>query len=121
MCERGRWAWIMWFALSCPVLAMPPAEDAKAKALLARVEASKDVVFMRNGTEYGSANAAEFLRRKCAKEWDKLATAREFVAKCASQSSTSGKPYLMKLPGGNPRPSAEVLGEWLDSIEAGRK
>ena len=101
--------------------AMPPAEDAKAKALIAKVETRKDVVFIRNGTEYGSANAAEFLRRKCAKEWEKLKSAREFVTACASQSSTSGKPYLMKLPGAAARPSAEVLGEWLDAIEAAKK
>jgi len=116
-----RWSGVALLAMSSVALAMPPAEDAKAKALLARVEASRDVVFVRNGTEYTSANAAEFLRRKCAKQWDKLASAREFITACASQSSTSGKPYLMKLPGGNPRASTEVLGEWLDAIESGKR
>ena len=105
-------------AMAC---SMPPAEDAKAKALLVKVEANKDAVFIRNGTEYTSANAAEFLRRKCAKQWDRLGSAREFVSSCAAQSSTSGKPYQIKLSGGAPRPSAEVLGEWLEQIERGGK
>jgi hypothetical protein len=98
--------------------AMPPAEDAKAKALLARVETAKDAVFIRNDKEYTSANAADFLRRKCAKEWDKLASAREFVRQCASSSTTSGKAYQIRLAGGAARTSGEVLGEWLDAIEA---
>jgi hypothetical protein len=103
------------------VQAMPPGEDAKAKALLAKVEGEKGAVFIRNDKEYTSANAAEFLRRKCAKEWDQLASAREFVRQCASTSSTSGKPYQIKLAGSAPRASGEVLGEWLEAIEAGKK
>ena len=113
-----RWMGVAVLALCGAAQAMPPAEEAKAKALLARVEAAKDVVFVRNGTDYGSANAAEFLRRKCVKEWGKFATAREFVARCASVSSTSGKPYQMKVAGGAPRASEDVLGEWLAAIEA---
>lgn len=99
-------------------VAMPPAEEARARALIAKIEAEKEAVFIRNGTEYSSANAAEFLRRKCAKDWGKMADAREFVAKCASASSTSGKPYMIKLKGEAPRPSGDVLGEWLRAIEA---
>src|SRR5262245_7788508 len=115
-------SWIVLpLAIAGSAQAMPPAEDAKAKTLLAKVEATKDAVFIRNGSEYNSANAAEFLRRKCAKEWDKLPSAREFLRQCASQSSTSGKPYQIRLAGGAPRPSGEVLGEWLDAIEAGKK
>lgn len=112
---------LLLLGMTQPAQAMPPAEDAKAKALLAQVESEKGAVFIRNDKEYTSANAAEFLRRKCAKEWDKLASAREFVRQCASQSSTSGKPYQIKLAGGAPRPSGEVLGAWLDVIEAAKK
>jgi hypothetical protein len=101
---------------------MPAAEDAKTQALIARVAASPGAVFIRNGSEYGAANAAEFLRRKCAGKWDRLASAREFIAACASESATSGKPYQIRLVGGSARPSAQVLAEWLDEIErAGRQ
>jgi len=103
--------------LATPAQAMPPAEEAKAQALLLRVETVTDVVFIRNGAQYGAANAAEFLRRKCAKDWGKMASAREFIVSCASQSSTSGKPYLISIKGAAPRPSAEVLTEWLETIE----
>jgi len=97
--------------------AMPPGEEAKSQALLLRVETSTDTVFIRNGSQYSAANAAEFLRRKCAKDWGRMASAREFVGTCASQSSTSGKPYLISIKGGTPRPSAEVLMEWLETLE----
>jgi hypothetical protein len=97
--------------------AMPAAEEAKAQALLVRVQVMQGAVFIRNGTEYGSANAAEFLRRKCTKDWSKMASAREFITACASQSSTSGKPYLIRLAGATPQPSAQVLTQWLEEIE----
>ena len=115
-----------WFALAACLLctgaaAKPAAEEAKARALLVRVETARGAVFIRNGSEYASTNAAEFLRRKCVKDWGKLASAREFVAACASQSSTSGKPYLIRLEGGAPQPSAQVLGQWLEEIERAAK
>jgi hypothetical protein len=103
--------------LAISAQAMPAAEQAKAQALLLRVETATDAVFIRNGSQYSAANAAEFLRRKCAKAWDKLASAREFIGSCASQSSTSGKPYLISIKGAAPRPSAEVLTEWLETME----
>jgi hypothetical protein len=101
--------------------AMPPAEEARVRELIARIEQAQGAVFIRNGTEYGAANAAEFLRRKCGKELGKLASAREFVTSCAGVSSTSGKPYLIRLKDAAPRPSAQVLGEWLDGIERDSK
>lgn len=100
--------------------AMPPAEEAKSRALIARVEAAQGAAFIRNGSEYKSANAAEFLRRKCEKDWGAMASAREFIDKCASVSSTSGKPYMIRLEGGAAQPSAVVLGRWLDEIERGK-
>jgi hypothetical protein len=110
--------WLLLFtALSAQ--AMPPAEEAKVRELIARVEQAQGAVFIRNGTEYSAANAAEFLRRKCGKELAKLASAREFVTACANASSTSGKPYLIRLKDGAARPSAEVLGEWLAAAEQG--
>jgi len=112
---------VLWALMAGSAFAMPPAEDTKARALLTRIETARDVSFIRNGSEYTAANAAEFLRRKCARDWDRLASARAFISTCASQSSTSGKPYLIKLAGAAPRPSAEVLGEWLDGIERGGK
>lgn len=100
---------------------MPAAEEQKARALLVRVESARGVVFIRNGSEYAGASAAEFLRRKCVKDWGRMAGAREFIASCASQSSASGKPYLIRLEGAAPQPSAQVLGQWLDEIERAGK
>lgn len=112
-----RGIWILAWALAGGAQAMSSAEQAKVEALIARVAAAKDAVFIRNGNEYPAANAAEFLRRKCGGKWSAMASAREFVTGCASESSTSGKPYLIRQPGGAARPSAQVLNEWLQEIE----
>jgi hypothetical protein len=100
--------------------AMPPEEEIKSRALIAKVESAGGAVFIRNGTEYKSANAAEFLRRKCARDWGGMASAREFIARCASASSTSGKPYLIRLEGREAQPSGVVLTRWLEEIEHGK-
>jgi hypothetical protein len=120
--SNPRLGWICALAVLtwvAPAQAMPAAEEAKSQALIARVEAASGAVFIRNGTEYSAAHAAEFLRRKCAGKWEHMASAREFIASCASMSGTSGKPYMIQLKGGNARPSAQVLGEWLAEMERG--
>ena len=93
---------------------MPPAEEARARTLIAQVAASEGTIFIRNGREYTAADAAEFLRRKCSGRFDGYADAEELVNSCAARSSTSGEIYRIRLAGATEaRPSAEVLGRWL--------
>jgi hypothetical protein len=81
-------------------------EDQKIERLFKTIESS-DVVFIRNGEEHNSYEAADHLRKKLkaaqssffAPEKTKW-TARMFINKVASQSSMSGRPYQINLGGG---------------------
>ena len=105
-------ATIVWSAA-----AMPPAEEARALALFARIESADGAVFIRNGREHNAAHAAEFLRRKCVPRFDRYADAAQLVCDCAACSLTSGEIYRIRLAGETAaRPSAEVRGEWLRAL-----
>src|SRR5262245_32882386 len=76
-----------------------PSEKEKIEALIKHVEGLKDAVFVRNGTDYDAATAGRFLRGK----WDQAAgvkSAKDFIDKVGSVSSTSGKPYLIRFKDG---------------------
>lgn len=86
--------------------------DAQTKSeidgLIAFVQAS-DVRFIRNGTEYSGAEAAQHLRDKLAKAGDRVKTTDDFIVGIASSSYLSGKPYLVKFKDGHTQPA----GDWL--------
>lgn len=92
-------------------------EEQKIEALIRRVAASKDLVFVRNGTPYDAAKAAAFLRRKWEANDSKVKTARDFIDKIASVSATSGKPYLIRLTDGTELKSKDFLLAELQRIE----
>src|SRR5436190_22382507 len=66
-------------------------EAAKIQALISSVEQLKGAVFIRNGTEYDGAKAAEHLRRKLGYAGSKVKTAEQFIDLLATGSSMSGK------------------------------
>jgi hypothetical protein len=104
--------------LSCAaVSAAIPDEEAKINALIGYIESHKEFTFIRNGSEYSAKDAAEHLRSKRASAGSRVKTAGEFIEYVASKSYLSGKPYLIKFPGGKVRPSGEVLKEELAKIE----
>ncbi|MGL4576243.1 MAG: DUF5329 family protein [Burkholderiaceae bacterium] len=86
------------------------ADTAGINALIDRVQAAKDARFVRNGTEYSSAYAAYFLRRKWQAQCKDAQTVQAFIDACATKSSTTGQPYQIKIAG-KTRPAAEVLRE----------
>jgi len=69
--------------------------------------------FNRNGTWYGASEAADHLNLKYAYLLKKgrVSSAEEFIARAASESSMSSKPYQIKC-GANP---AVQSGPWLKS------
>lgn len=97
-----------------------PTETAKITALIDHIESLKDAKFIRNGSEYTARNAAKFLRGK----WDankmEIKTARDFIDKAATKSSTTGKPYLIRLNGAADTPCANYLTAHLKKIEANK-
>jgi len=102
-----------------PAFADAPAKTEKEKieSLIKHVEGLKDATFIRNGVSYDAKAAAAFLRGK----WDANAkvinTAKDFIDKAASQSSTSGKPYLIRFKDGKEVKSGDYLLSELKKLE----
>jgi hypothetical protein len=78
--------------------------------LIDRVGVLQDATFIRNDRSYSAANAKEFLRGKWQAQCKNAASVHAFIDLCASSSSTTGKPYLIKQ-NGVARPAADVLRE----------
>jgi len=101
--------------------ALPAEEKAKIEKLIDHVKGLKDAVFIRNGVEYDAATAARFLQGKWDASAAEIKSAREFIDKAASMSSTTGKPYLIRLKRDGATmelKSGEYLLEQLKKIES---
>jgi hypothetical protein len=87
-------------------------EDLKAAIdhLLAFVRAS-DVVFIRNGKEHSSEDAADHIKKKYEHHRKKIETPEDFIRLSATKSMMSGKPYTVRLPDG----SIITTKEWLEA------
>ncbi len=96
----------------------PTTETEKIEALIKHVAGLADAKFVRNGTEYDAPTAAKFLRRKWESQKDEIKTAQEFIDKAASESSTSGKPYLIRFKDGTETKSGEYLKAQLKKLGA---
>jgi uncharacterized protein DUF5329 len=91
-------------------------EKEKIEALIKHVEGLKDVKFVRNDTEYDAKTAGTFLRGK----WDNnkdVKTAKEFIDKCATKSTTTGKDYIIRMKDGKEKKCADHLKDELKKIE----
>ncbi len=99
---------------------IPAAEKTKIEALLTHVEGLSGATFTRNGKDYDCKSAAKFLRRKWEANEEKINSAADFIAVAASQSSTSGKPYLIRITNTTPTPCGEYLTTQLKKIEEGK-
>lgn len=107
-------------AASFAAVALPADEEAKIEKLIQHVRDLKDAKFVRNGVEYDAATAARFLQGKWDANAGEIASAREFIEKAATKSSTSGKPYLIRLKQGDATKdvkSGEYLLEQLKLLE----
>jgi len=92
-------ALLLW-AITLPLHATTAlTEKAKIEALIANLESKTDATFIRNGREYNSKDAAKFLRGKWQAYEKQIKTADDFIAKAATVSSTTGKPYLIRFKG----------------------
>ena len=80
--------------------AQDPSEAAKIQYLIASVEALEGGKFIRNGSEYDARAASDHLRLKLRVAGNKVKTAEDFIKFCASRSSITGEPYLIRLADG---------------------
>lgn len=77
----------------------------------------QDGAFVRNGSEYTPGQAAEHLRMKWKKGGSAIKTANDFIEKLATNSSMSGKPYLIKFKNGRTAQLGPLLRLELARIE----
>jgi len=70
-------------------------------------------VFIRNGTEHSSSEAADHLRMKYKRGKKYLSSAEDFIEKVATKSSITKKPYWIIEPGQAKQESAVWLSKKL--------
>ena len=99
----------------------PPVEKEKIEALIAHLENLTGAIFIRNGTDYDARTAAKFLRGKWKSNDKEIKTAADFIAKAATASGTTGKPYVIRLKDGTETPCATYLTARLKKLEAAAK
>jgi hypothetical protein len=94
----------------------PAAEKAKIEALISHIQGLEKATFIRNGSDYSGANAAKFLQAKWERNDKEVQTAADFIAKVASSSGTTGKPYLIRFKDGKETPCGEYLTAQLKKL-----
>jgi len=95
-----------------------PAERARIERLIKFVETQNGIRFVRNGSSYSPKDAAKFLRRKFEKMGEHVNTAQQFIEQIATQSSTSGEAYRIRLADGREIPAARFLGDELKRMDS---
>jgi hypothetical protein len=99
------------------ISAQDTTEKKKIEFLLSSVENLKGAKFIRNGTEHNGKEAAEHLRMKLQNTLV-VETANDFIKLCASKSSITGEPYMIRLPDGKTMKSAEYFREKLKEYQS---
>jgi hypothetical protein len=79
---------------------LPAAEAAKIEYLIQSVAQLSDAKFIRNGTAHDAGSAAKHLRAKLRAAGSRVKSAQDFIDKCASASSMTGRPYRIRFAGG---------------------
>ena len=105
-------AFVILAIFSGAVSAQDNIEKKKIEFLISSVENLKGAKFIRNGSEYDGKKAAEHLRMKLQNALV-VQTADDFIRLCASKSSISGKPYMIRLSDGKTIKSEEYFREKL--------
>jgi hypothetical protein len=95
-------------------------EKKKIEFLISSVENLKGAIFIRNGSEYDGKVAAKHLRMKL-QNTSVVQTADDFIRLCASKSSTTGKPYMIRSFDGKTLKSQEYFLEKLKEYNSTAK
>ena len=96
----------------------PFSEKDKIEALITVISNTKDVQFIRKGTGYDCATAAQFMRGKWNWKSSEIKTARDFVRVCSAGGSGDGDPYFIRHPDGTQTPAKDFLTAQLDELES---
>jgi hypothetical protein len=93
--------------------------DATVQYLIGHVSGS-GLTFIRNNSRYSAAEAAEHMHRKYEHFKDEIRTPEDFIARCATRSLLTGKPYLIITAQGEEIPTSDWLGRALQEYRARR-
>jgi hypothetical protein len=113
-------AFVILALFSGTVSAQNNIEKKKIEFLISSVENLKGAKFIRNGSEYDGKKAAEHLRMKLQNTLV-VQTADDFIRLCASKSSITGKPYMIRLSDGRTIKSEEYFREKLKKYNSTAK
>jgi hypothetical protein len=91
---------ILFALVAASAYAQDHPETTKIQYLISCVEALEGARFIRNGSEYDARAASNHLRLKLKTAGGKVRTAEDFITLCASQSSMTGQPYLIRFADG---------------------
>ena len=107
-------AFVILAIFSGTVSAQDNIEKKKIYFLISSVENLKGAKFIRNGIEYDDGKAAaDHLRLKLQNAGGYVQTADDFIRLCASKSSITGKPYMIRLSDGKTITAEEYFREKL--------
>jgi hypothetical protein len=105
---------LLCFSLAMAADDISTQEKEKIEYLVSHIESMKDATFVRNGKEYDARTAALFLRGKWQTNKDKVRTAEDFIESIASRSSTTGKPYSIRMKNGKEIECGDYLRKTLN-------
>jgi hypothetical protein len=88
---------LMFLALSMPMAKADPLGD--EIAYLIDFIRNSSCTFIRNGSEYDGGEAADHIQAKYDHFKDEIKTVDDFIARAASKSIVSGKPYEVRCAG----------------------
>ncbi len=94
-------------------------ERARITALLDAVEHS-GAKFVREGKEYSAVQGRKHLARKLRHAGERVKTAEDFIESIASRSSTTGRPYFVRLVNGEKMESGAWMRQRLAEIDGRR-
>lgn len=106
--NRLRSCLVLVLALSWPAQAAPESVAATEIQYLLEFVAASNCDFIRNGASHDSAEAADHLRLKYSRGRKYASTAEQFIDRLASESSWTGKPYMVNCGG-----RTEPVRDWL--------
>ena len=104
---------------ACAAFAVSSSVEArKIEHLIAAVEQLGNAKFIRNGSAYDAAKAADHLRLKLREAGERVQSADDFIALCGSRSSVSGKPYEIVFDDGKRITSEAFLRAKLKELQS---
>lgn len=77
------------------------------------------LVFIRNGDNHTSVEAAQHMLKKYEHYRDEILSPEDFIRLCATRSYLSGKPYLVIVDDGKETPTSRWLTAELENYRAG--